>query len=241
MKGELCILDLARAYGSKDHRAYQKLIESLRLSKQFKGMLTAGKDDFRFAKNQAHQEETIDVIENEIWKKQDEVKEHEASYKDAISEVSRIQKMLEAAEKKAKETKCKMDKAKRDKEDLSKLLSQQKKREENMKKFTLVHPTATLTALDKKSDTVIVCTKFDAERMDFSKFADIIVETTGENLPSDDIPHEIKKDFVSLEAYISALHFVELIIMYWAEDKPYETLYNSPGIDYILNKLKLKF
>lgn len=51
---------------------------------------------------------------------------------------------------------------------MEKLLSVQSKKLEQMKKFVLIHPTATLSTLDDKKDYVLVCTKFDADTMQFA-------------------------------------------------------------------------
>lgn len=163
---------------------------------------------------------------------------YQALYNEANEKLQIIQKLFRTAEKNFNDAKRELSKAERDKNELEKvLLPQQEKKLEEMKKFTLVHLSATLTALDKKRTTVIVCTKFDAEIMRFNKFADCVVDTADDYLPQEDIPYGARGKFNTLQEFYSAIEYVKLVLKYWAEDKSYELLYNSEGIRYILDSL----
>ena len=119
-------------------------------------------------------------------------------------------------------------------------LSVQEKKLEKMGLFVLVHPTATLSALDKKVDSIIVCTRFDVQSMNFEHFADKIEDTSNfEELNVTDFPEDASSKFSTSKDYASAIEYVKMVARYWVENKPFELLYHDDGVQYILDSMKL--
>lgn len=243
-----CIQELAEAYNATDHQAYRRMIDEMNISGDFAKVLKSKKEDkWRFAKNVERQTQVIEVIEKSIEGFGDKIVNHEENYQVAYAEYERAKKFHDAAVRMQQKQAERMAKAKikmqmaikskanaeADKMIMEQELIDNTNKLNQMKKFTLVHPTATVTAIDKRSQTVLVCTEFDANRMRYRIFADQIIDTSADEL---DIPYGAEQRFSSEEEFRSAVEYAKLVVRFWAEDKPIDLLYNSEGIQYILKK-----
>lgn len=235
MKEELTtntLQDFVDAYKAADYRAGQRLIEKSEVSGQLRNMLM-GKNEERFAKNVRFQEEQLEVMEKAIQQERDKIQQCRNERAKACEKLKEAQKAFRAAQAEVDKQEQRLRETERNVGEMEKRLHKEEKRLEQMKRFTLVHPTATLTSIDKRKETVIVCTKFD---MSLKGFADLIF-VSDDDFAENDIPKDARERFGTIQEYISAIEYVKMVIHYWAEDKPYEALYNSEGIKYILDSI----
>lgn len=220
---------MERTFYSPNYRAIWALFESEKISKKLQDMAMGKKMN----KDESWQEDYLEIIRDNI----EELEETIAKYDSLCQEAEEAYQKAKATWEKTKQRKAIVEVAKQ--RDLEKLQKEEKKLE-RMKIFVLTHATATLSALNKKIDSIIVCTEFDLERMNFNHFADRIEDTeVFEQLLKSDIPKDAVSKFESVEEYVSAIHYVRMVVQYWSEDKPFELLYHDEGIKYILDSMNL--
>lgn len=242
-KEVVTIQDLANAYHSKDHLAYRNLINNSGISKQLKGTLIQRQGEKHITKNPNLQEQYIENIKSRIHEQNEEMEQIEYAFQNAQKKLKKAQavlkkeKFLKMVQDDVKKQEQRKNLAQSDKHKLEETLSKEEKKLKKMKIFALVHPTATVNALDKNSETTIVCTKFDSDNMQYGIFADIIANTSKEDFFEREILEDARKKFSSKEEFQSAIEYVKLVFEYWANDRQYKLLYNSEGINYILEKI----
>ena len=241
------IKDLAEAFNSTDHMAYKNMLKQEGVSDGLKAVLTKPKDKSRYSKNLENQQHEVEVIEKVIFDYEKEAKQHEKECNKACDEydgakmkyeaakriMERQQRKIEEAEAKIHSETMKKKKAEEQKQEMETLLTDSNKKLEQMKKFVLVHPTATLGSLDKSRWSVLIATKFDVMQLRYKRFADEIIDTADDPIY---IPEGAREKFETEEEFKSAVEYTKLVVRYWAEDKPYELLYNSEGIKYMLEQ-----
>lgn len=225
------IQELVEAYHSTDYRKYREVMKKANVSSELQKTLLKRKEEWRFARRLEFQEEEIELIKKIVWQLGIEARKEEKEYRQVCIELNKAEAIFRHAETAWKRAKKRKEEAENKKKEMEELLEQQSKKLEQMKKFILLHPSATLTALDKKLDSVLVCTKFDVERMKFNKLADCVMDAPDVDL---EVTKEMEEKFTSKQELDSAVEYAKLAIHFWLEDKPYELLYNSEGIKYIL-------
>lgn len=242
------IQELAKAYNSTNYGAYHLMLEQCGVSAELKKILTKKNDEWRFAKNVERQIEMIEMLEKVVDGLSAKITKVDKKYAEAYERYEKARKLSSTAMRIYKRQIANMETARRemetarqckqnnkeDKQQMEAALENNVKKLKQMQMFTLIHPTATITALDKKRDTVLVCTKFDAIIMQFKKFADEVEDTSADEI---EIPYGAREKFATEDAFESAVEYVKLVVRYWAEDKPYNLLYNDEGIKYILEEI----
>ena len=240
--------ELAEVYNSKNYGAYRQVIEQIGLSGEFKKILMKRNDEWRYAKNVERQMEMLEMLEKVIEGLKAKVMKIGADYDKAKEEYEKAKKKYDIATRIQKFQEEKMAKAKRKMEEVNRhkitikndinemenALKQNEKKLKKMQRFTLIHSTATLVGIDKRHETVLVCTKYDVERMKFDRFVDEVEDTSFYDL---DIPYGAREKFATEQEFESAIEYVKLVIRYWAEDRPYDLLYNCEGIKYMLEEI----
>lgn len=234
------IEELAEVYHLVSNSQYRGLIKALKLSDQMKDVFLNQQDSLRFVKNVEKEKAALEVNEDKFLALERERTRSEIALIDAQNKLQWARKVLKEAEEEVKRQKERRSKILQEKEHCEQLICEQRKRLEQMSRYLLVHPTGSIRALDKKRNKAIVCTLFDKKRMRFKRFADCIIDTTGDEF---EVEKSILQDevargkFSSEEEFASAVQYVKLVVQYDLEDKPYELLYNSEGIKYLLGKI----
>lgn len=224
--------ELAKAYHATDYRQYRQVMKEAGISNELESRLTKKYEEGRFARSIEFQQEEIEMLEKVLWTVRDKAevckKEHERAYQ----AIQTAQEELRIAQRNFKQISEELEARKQEKEEMEEILLQRYKKLEHMKKFILIHPTASLSAVDKKREGVLVCTKFDSERMNLRRFEDCIMEAVDIEL---DVPQEYKKRFACHKDWESAVEYVKLVVQFWLEDKPFEALYSSQAIQEMLD------
>lgn len=239
--------DLAEAFKNNDYRAYQTLLRSAKLSKEFTKRLTSKDDTWRKSKSADYQAAAVEIISNVIQNVDEDIKEQEIVCADAGQKLQMAEKALKEAEAKYRDARkyfdnqmSKKKKLEGEKKATEGLRVQEIKKLEQIRKLTLVHPTATLSSLDKRRETTIICTKIDAKRMGFTRFVDYVFECTDGNLVDKEVLKKVQSELGDLEEFSSAVEYVKMVVRYWAENKEYELLYNSEAIKQMLENLGIE-
>ena len=230
------LYDLAGAYKCRDKYAYRRLLENAKVSDNFKKRMTTKKAKGKRYKNPIFQEEEIKVLKNAICDLDTEIKKQESDCKEAEETVRIAAEELRKANQVLKEKKERLASLSSKKSLIQNCTKEEERKLEKMMNFTLVHPTATLSSLDKKHETTIVCTKFDIDTMKFAKFVDLTYDCE-ENLISEEEFKQIREEFETVEQFISAFEYVKMVAKYCVEDWKCELLYNSPSIKHMLDIL----
>lgn len=238
--------DLAEAFKQSDYRAYGRLVKASQISAEFTKRLINKDDAWRKSKNADYQAAEVGILDDLIRSIEEKIKKQENPFSDAMEKLQLAKENLKKAEaeyRKAQENfdnqREKIKKLEVEKKEIEKLRTLESKKLKQIKKVTLVHPTATLSSLDKCKDTIIICTKFDADRMKFTRFVDAIFDSESENLIEDTVLEEAKKELNSIEEVLSAVEYVKMLAYYWSNNKDYELLYNSKAIQLLINSLNL--
>ncbi|MCI8471435.1 MAG: hypothetical protein HFJ35_08365 [Clostridia bacterium] len=241
------LMDLATAFKHNDYRAYGRLVKESKLSEEFTKRLTSKDDSWRKAKDADYQAAEVEILDDVIQNIEEDIEKQKKPSSDASEKLQIARKKLKRAEDEYKvaqkyfdEQKANMEKLENDKKEVEALRVQEIKKLKQIKKVTLVHPTATLSSLDKQKDTIIVCTSFDAKRMEFTRFVDRVFDSTESNLVEDAVLREAEKELNSFEELLSAVEYVNMVFSYWAYNRDYELLYNSKAIQLMLDSLNLK-
>lgn len=239
------ICDLANAY-QQSYVDYLMLLEVLDISTEYKSMLASINDDWRTERKISHHEEQITELTVEVSQLEEQLEKQEEAVTNAYKELQQAEEALKAARKQFEEAQECLYQRKRQKEKLEKKqarkqesLNNHKRNLEKLKKYTLVHRTATLSSLDKKKETTVVCTRYDAEKMGFAKFADYEFHCEDKSMLEEYVIQEAKKQVESFEEFASALEYIKMVITFWAENKPYELLYSSKTIKFMIESLHL--
>ncbi|MGN1297681.1 MAG: hypothetical protein ACI4VH_04575 [Clostridia bacterium] len=200
-----------------------------------------GKNQYK--NNPQKQEEYIRIIEEGLEDQKLKIQQCQAIYQSAkdnveraLQQLKKAKKTLADAENALKEARNMENAEKALQSKLETTLLEQTKKLEQIKVFALVHPSATLTALDKKINHTFVLTRYDLKNMNLESFADII-EDTDSNLIDSEIKKEALEKFHNQSNYESAIEYVNMVIKYWIENKPFVLLYNDDGIRYILERI----
>lgn len=230
------ISDLAKACNSSDYWEVWRLFERENISKELQRMVMGKQSN----KNPNWQQEYIDMIKGSIKAQEEKIAKYEQEYQKAEEQFKKALENFRNAKESLEKAKERKNAAILTNEKQKSELSRQEKKLEKMGCFVLVHPTATISALDKKVGYTVVCTKFDVESIKFKLFADRIEETLDfEELSKTDFPADAFSKFSTSKEYTSAIEYVKMVARYWVENKPFELLYHDDGIKYILDKIKL--
>lgn len=226
------IQELAKAYYSTDYKEYREVMNKANVSKDLQKRVRQKKPEGEFGKRIDFQKQEIRVVKKIAYQLELEAKEQEKNYEQVCKKVNQAEKEFRIAEIAWKKAKKMKEDAEKKQLEMEELLALQMKKLQQMEKMILLHPSATLPALDKKRNSILVCTKFDVERMTFLKFADCVMEAADVDI---EVTKEMAEMFVSKQELDSAVEYAKLAIYFWLEDKPYELLYSSEGIKYILD------
>lgn len=241
------IEDLAEIYNTTNSSDYKKLIEMLDLSKQLKNIFLNSNGEMRFIKNVEGEKKEMRIVEERLHlltkseiKSQTECERAENKVKCAENLMKVAQLAMREAQEELKKQQRQKEQIGKEKEDWEKLVMRQKKRLKQMSTYLLVHPTASFKTLDKKRNSLIVCTKFDKNRLHFKRFADWVMDTADDEF---EVEKKIRQDkeargkFYSDKDFESAIHYVKMVVHFLVNDKEYALLYNSTGIKYLLSQI----
>lgn len=244
-KESLRLIDLAKARKSSDHRLYKDTIVSASIGDDCKRLLLKQNGSKPRPRNVQWQKEFIEMLETQKDQKDfliedmriDLIGLHEimnmakAEYEDVLAELKEAEIKLRKAKKGYEKFKAEVSALTNEQKMLEDEISNEYKRLEQMNHFLLLHPSATITALDKKCGHTIVCTSYD--KVDCCGVADTIVDTTNVDLV-EDVPEKVKGMFSSERELKSAIEYVKLVLVYFIEDKDSQLLYDSQGITDLL-------
>lgn len=260
MNNLITIQDLATSFSSQDHLEYKKMLDNSGISKDARKFLLRKVHEIRldedcaeFRKNQMH------ILENELAKHQFASNESSAFCEKLYNELDEASKILaqkrrnlrlaQQEVKQAEEEVSKLNglythwqqisaQENSKVEDYSRVLETAKKALHESEHYILVHPTATLPAFSKKVGTgIFVCTKYDAEKLHFRKYADHVIEPE-EDYTKDLLAGEDTKSlFESEDEFKSAMEFINLVLRFLFREKDYEILCNSDAVMNILDSI----
>lgn len=260
MNNVTTIRDLATAFSSQDHLEYKKILDNSGISKDARKFLLRKVREIRFGEDCAEfRKNQLNIIENELDKHQFASNESVAFCEkvyNALNEANKVlaekrrnlrlaQQAVEKAEKEVAElnalyTHWQQISARENSqvEDYSRVLETAKKALHESEHYILVHPTATLPAFSKKVGAgIFVCTKYDAEKLHFRKYADHVI-TPEEDYVKDLLSGTNTKSlFESEDEFKSAMEFINLVLQFLFEGKDYEILCNSDTIMNILDSI----
>lgn len=241
------LYDLAEAYQNRDKRAYRRLLENAGVSKELKKKLTTKSEEWRKSKNPEFQEEEIKLLKRITCELNEQIREQEELCENAYQKVQEAQELLAEAQESLKKASQAYEKEKKKEVELKEeekstedIIRQEEKKLKKLQKFILLHPSSTISSLDRRQENMIVCTKFDFDNnKGFSKVVDSIFHCEEGNLLNKADLEQAREEFETLEDFLSAIEYVKMFTIYWAEGIEYELLYNSPGIKKMLDILKL--
>lgn len=232
----LRLLDAAEFFNSIEQWKIWKFLEEQDISKELQKKLL-GKLGRRGDKDVERQKEYIDMITDSIEKVDETILEYQKDYEKAKKELQVAERNFQQAKKLLEKVARQKEIAINEKQIIKGTLEQEQKRLEKMKLFVLVHPTATMRRIQKKIDSTIVCTRFDADRMNLNYFPDKIEET--ESFAEIDLPKDAFSKFSSEVEKESAIQYVKMVLAYWADNKRFELLYHDEAIEYMIQSLEL--
>lgn len=232
---------LAKAFKDTNHMAYRELIKSAKLSKEMSQKLFKKNDKPDLPKEIKHQEEMIELIKEAIIEKEAAEIALDRQRQELEERIAELETKLSALKETFAQMNQLMSKINEDEAILQQEFSKQSKKLDKLNRFSLIHPTATLTALDKASaTTILVASKTDVEYLGFDRFADLIIDTDEAFvLTLEAIPDDISKMFETKRELKSALAYTELVYKFWAEDKEFDMLYNHEGIKKLIELLNI--
>ena len=244
-KESLRLIDLAKARKSSDHRLYKETIVSASIGDDCKRLLLKQNGSKPRPRNVQWQKEFIEMLETQkefndklfedmrmgLIGYDERMNMARADYEDALEELEEAEIKLKKAQKEYELFRKKMTAQASEQKMLEQEIANEHKRLEQMEQILLLHPSATLTALDKKCGHTIVCTSYD--KVDCCGVADTIVDTTNVDLV-EDVPEKVKGMFSSERELKSAIEYVKLVLVYFIEDKDSQLLYDSQGITDLL-------
>lgn len=228
------IYDLARTYQARNHTAYQSLLTAANISRDMKKRLTTKKENWRDKKNPQFQEAEIELSESLLGRIDKQIEEQKNICQSVDEEVKKAQEALQAAMEKFNEQKQKEEDLKKEKKQIESIIAQKKEKLQKMQQLVLVHPTASISAIDKKRENMLVFTRFDLDNMVFSKVVDSVFKYNGEDLLKKEEVEPVREEFETRDEFFSAVAYVEMVVYYYSEGYNYELLYNSKGIKHML-------
>ena len=229
----LTVMDLAVAFRSPNHLAYRNMLRDTGISSEFQRKLFQEKEKVNYDKFLERHAELSKIVKSAIDEYQENIGDYEKTLEILEQRIKEVETRLDYLRQTAGEIKAKLQKNRNDKDELEK----QEKRLEQMKRYTLVHPTASITAIDKRRDTTIIVSQYDADSMGFDRFADLVIDSEEYCDQEDLVICKGVQKFNSKEEEMSAIMYVSLVFEFWANDKPFDLLYNHEGIKYILDNL----
>ena len=242
----LRLSDLAKMKKAKDHRLYQETIRSMSIDVDCKRLLLKSNGSKQRPRNQKWQEEFIQMLESQMSQKNEQIEGMridltglgelmnmaKAEYEDVLAELKESELKLKKAQIRYEQFRKKLTAQINEKKMLEDEISNEQKRLEQMEQILLLHPSASVTALDKRCGYTIVCTAFD--QMDCCGVEDIVEDTTILDLLDENVPEKIKGMFSSEREFYSAIEYAKLVLTYFIEDKKPQLLYDSLGITELL-------
>lgn len=245
-KESLRLRDLAKTRNSSNHRLYKDTIASAPIGNDCKRLLLKQNGNKPRPRNVQWQKEFIEMLETQKDQKDfliedmriDLIGLHEimnmakAEYEDVLAELKEAEIKLRKAKKGYEKFKAEVSALTNEQKMLEDEISNEYKRLEQMNHFLLLHPSATITALDKKCGHTIVCTSYD--QVDCCGVADVVEDTAILDLLEENVPEKIKGMFSSEKELYSAIEYAKLVLTYFIEDKKPLLLYDSLGITELL-------
>lgn len=253
----LTVRDLAKAFNSQNHQEYRQMIDSAALPAKMRQFLLRKQYYIRF------QEDCAKFRENRLATMQNSLAEQEAEVEASLEALEVSDKDLEKARKSLADAQHAFRLAKKrldeqqtiydeaferhqknqerfrrnsnKHEDQERLIKEAEKLLREAQNYVLIHSSATLSSISKKSG-ILVCTRYDANELHFHKHVDQIIDISEETY-SDLIPVNVRELFNSEEEYNSAIAYVELVLKFFFDGGQYELLYNSEGISKLLNTI----
>ncbi|MCI8309376.1 MAG: hypothetical protein HFJ45_04080 [Clostridia bacterium] len=232
--------DLAEAYNSPNHLLYRKKVAKLNVSDLLKQKLyQKRRADLLFTKNAKIQEEEIEHTEKTISEEEEKIAKNSKELDKYIKRMKKISRVLEELNARISRIKQEMKESESYLGILKDTRTAQERKLDQMRIYTIVHPTATITALDKKKDTNIIVSKFDADQMRFERIADYVDDGENSIEREDILPFVIPSMFESEKDMESAICYVQVAYKYFVNygRSAFCPLYNHEGIKYILNSI----
>lgn len=232
------LYNLVEAYHNNDRNAYNRLLKNSRISEEFKKQLTTEKDTWRKAKNPTVLEDAVKKLQNSIEQLDEEICLQNDLYMTSYEKFEVMKEKLRLAEETIIMHQKQIEELKKQKDMAQNLMNGIEDNLQTIKKYTLVHPTASISSLDKRRKTTIVCTNFDMQNMKFTKFVDYVFHCDEDvlKLESEELD-QMREEFSTFEEFLSALEYVKMVVTYWIHEQEYEVLYNSKGIKHMLEKI----
>ncbi len=255
--GSITIRELASAFNSENHLEYRQLIDSAHLPTKMRQFLLRKQYYIRFQEDCAQfRENQLAVMENTLSEQTAEVEASLNALEVSEKEVESARKALveaqhafRLAQNKLNEQQATYDQAlathqqNQDRfnrgsvkqEDQERLIKEAQKLLKEAQNYILIHSSATVSSVAKKAG-ILVCTRHDADELHFHKHVDQVIDIPESNY-ADLIPDNARSLFDSNEEFESAIAYVELVLKFFFEGGQYELLYNSDGIDKLLNSI----
>lgn len=245
----LRLSDLAVIRKGVDYNAYKRAIDGGKLDYTLKQLLMRGKNSLSRHRNTAIQLEAINVLMNqqeEAAAKLVGIKEELEIYEENVDKARALYEAkkdeLKEAEDLLKESEATYRSAHADycnemciNSTMIKAVEAERQRLKQMDQYLLIHPSAKLTALNKRCGCSLVCTAYDNENCCY--IADIVEDTSDSKrftLMEEEVPEGIRNMFATEKSYKSAVEYVKLALMYEVEDKNPQLLYDNVGIKKLL-------
>ncbi len=239
--------DLAKMKKAKDHRLYQETVDSAPIGDGCKRLFLKKNGSNPRPRNRKWQEEFIQMLESQKEEKDALIENMridltglgelmnmaKAEYEDVLAELKESELKLKKAQIRYEQFRKKLTAQINEKKMLEQEIANEHKRLEQMEQILLLHPSASVTSLDKRCGHTIVCTAFD--QMDCCGVEDLVEDTTILDLFEENVPEEIKDMFSSEREFYSAIEYTKLALVYFVEeDKAPKLLYDSNGITELL-------
>ena len=255
--GSITIRELASAFNSENHLEYRQLIDSAHLPTKMRQFLLRKQYYIRFQEDCAQFRENqlavmenmlseqtakveaslnaLEVSEKEVESARKELAEAQRAYQSAFIRLTNQQDIYDKALAKHRQNQDCFNRGSTKQEDQERLVKKAQKLLKEAQNYVLIHSSATVSSISKKVG-ILVCTQHDADELHFHKHVDQVIDIP-ENNYADLIPDNARTFFGSDEEFESAIAYVELVLKFFFESRQYELLYNSDGIDKLLNSV----
>lgn len=251
----ITIRDLAKAFTSENHLEYRQMIDSAHLPTKMRQFLLRKEYYIRFQEDCAKfREDRLAVMENTLSKQVAEnesvlsaleVSEKELEtakkallnaqheFRRAQNHLNEQQAVYEKALAEHQQNQDRFQRGSAKQEDQERLIREAQKLLKEAQNYVLIHSSATISSVSKKAG-ILVCTRYDANELHFHKHVDQVIDIPDINY-ADLIPVDARAFFSSEEEFNSAIAYIELVLKFFFDGCQYELLYNSEGIDKLLN------